>query len=181
MRVPAMRKLTLILVFLPALVFGQEPEAPTSDEPVGPAGGQDADGYNVVQSWEVGYRFATVGGDEEKYRSDVNFGNGVRLLGSSLTVNSRDGNGKWFDEAALATQGLGNDPYESANLRIRKNRLYEYGMTWRQNAYFNPGLVDAAGGHLMSTSYRWQDHDLTLLPENWFRIHAGYGRVTQDG
>jgi len=176
-----LKKLKLIITLAPVLAFGQQTVAPTKDQPVGPAGGQDAGGYNVVQSWELGYRFATAGGDQEKYRSDVNFGNGIRLLGSSLTVNSRDGHGKWFDDLMLTTQGLGNDPYESANLRVGKNRLYEYDMTWRQNAYFNPGLVDGAGEHLMDTTYRWQDHDITLLPQNWFRIHAGYGRVTHDG
>lgn len=159
-----MNKLTVILMVAPALACGQ-----------------DTGGYNVAQSWELGYRFATVGGDQEMYRSDVNFGNGIRLLDSSLMVNSRDGQGKWFDELTLTTQGLGNDPYESANLRIEKNRLYEYDMTWRQNAYFNPGLVTGAGEDLMSTTYRWQDHDITLLPQNWFRIHAGYSRVTEDG
>ena len=65
-------------------------------------------GYNVVQSWELGYRYATVGGDEGKYRSDVNYGNGVRLLSSYLTINSRDGHGHWFDEIVLTTQGLGH-------------------------------------------------------------------------
>jgi len=118
-----LKKLKLIITLAPVLAFGQQTVAPTKDQPVGPAGGQDAGGYNVVQSWELGYRFATAGGDQEKYRSDVNFGNGIRLLGSSLTVNSRDGHGKWFDDLMLTTQGLGNDPYESANLRVGKNRL----------------------------------------------------------
>jgi hypothetical protein len=181
MRMALLKNVKVMLMFVPALLCGQETVAPTRDAPVGPAGGQDAGGYNVVQSWEFGYRFATIGGDQEKYRSDVNFGNGVRLLGSSLTVNSRDGRAKWFDELTLTTQGLGNDPYESAALRVGKNRLYEYDMTWRQNAYFNPGLVTAAGEHVMDTNYRWQDHDVTLLPQNWFRVHAGYSRVTQDG
>ena len=56
----------------------------------------------------------TVGGNLGKYRSDVNYGNGIRLLGSSLTVNSRDGHGGLFDEIVLTTLGLGNDPYQSA-------------------------------------------------------------------
>ena len=27
----------------------------------------------------------------------------------------------------------------------------------------------------------WQDHDLTLFPQSWLRIRAGYSRVKQDG
>lgn len=140
-----------------------------------------ADDYNVVQSWEFGYRYATVGGDDGKYRSDVNYHDGVRLLSSNLTVNSREGHGHWFDEIVLTTQGLGNDPYESATLRVQKNRIFDYDLNWRSNDYFNPALTVANGEHLMDTTYRWQDHDLTLFPESWFRLHGGYSRTSQTG
>jgi len=50
-------------------------------------------------------------------------------------------------------------------LRVRKNRVYEYDMTWRQNDYYNPGLVVANGTHFRNTVYRWQDHDFTLFPD----------------
>lgn len=140
-----------------------------------------AEDYNVVQQWEFGYRFATVGGDDGKYRSDVNYHDGVRLLSSYLTVNSREGHGNWFDEIVLTTQGLGNDPYESATLRIQKNRIFNYDMLWRSNDYFNPGLTVANGEHLTDTTYRWQDHDVTLFPESWFRVHGGYSHTTQSG
>ncbi len=159
----------------------QETIAPTTGERVGSARGENVGAYNVVQSWEFGYRYATVGGDDGKYRSDVNYGRGVRLLSSSLTVNSKDGHGKWFDEIVLTTQGLGNDPYESAILRVQKNRIYRYDMTWRLNDYYNPGLTTALGLHLQNTSQRWQDHELTLFPQSKFRIHAGYGHNKEDG
>jgi len=160
---------------------GQETVAPTANEPVGPARGEDTGDYNVVQSWEFGYRYAMVGGDEGKYRSDVNYGNGTRLLSSYLTVHSKDGHGHWFDEISLTTQGLGNDPYESATLRVQKNRLYRYDMQWRTTDYFNPGLVTAEGLHLEDLTQRSQDHDLTLFPQSKIRIHAGYSRNTEDG
>jgi hypothetical protein len=148
---------------------------------VGPAAGETYANYNISQSWELGYRFASIGGDDGKYRSDVNYGNGIRLLGSSLAIHSLEGHGSWFDEIILNTAGLGNDPYQSATLRIQKNRLYRYDMLWRSNDYFNPGLTVASGEHLEDSTHRWQDHDLTLFPQSAFRIHAGYGRTTEDG
>ena len=84
-----------------------------------------------------------MGGDEGTYRSTVNFGNGVRLLGSSLSMQSREGHGRYFDLLQLNTQGLGNDPYQSAVLRVQKNSLYRYDMMWRLNEYYNPGLITA--------------------------------------
>ena len=81
----------------------------------------------------------------------------------------------------LTTAGLGNDPYQSATFRIQKNRLYRYDMLWRSVDYFNPGLTIASGEHLEDITHRWQDHDLTLFPQSAFRIHAGYGHMTENG
>src|SRR5882724_8280333 len=93
----AMRKLILTLAF-PILLTAQDTVAPSVDETAGPARGVNHGNYNVIQQWESGYRYSLVGGDVGKYRSDVNFRNGIRLLNSSLSVNSRNGHGKYFDE-----------------------------------------------------------------------------------
>jgi len=180
-------RLRLALLLLPllawaqVLAWAQDTVAPTTGESTIPARGENAGDYNVVQSWEFGYRFASVGGNDGKYRSDVNYGDGIKLLNSYLTVNSREGKGRWFDEIVLTSQGLGNDPYESVTFRVQKNRWYRYDLLWRSNDYFNSGLTVADGEHLEDTTFRWQDHDLTLFPQSWFRVHAGYSRTTQDG
>jgi hypothetical protein len=179
----AMTNRTLILAMLLAAgAAAQQTVAPTG-EPVGKRTGEDWNGYNIVNSFETGYRYRTAGGDFDQYRSVVNYGDGIRLLGSNLTVNSKDGHGKYFDELVLSTQGLGGDPYESATLRIQKNRLYRYDLLWRQNDYFNPGLRtgNAAGLHLLDTSYTNQDHDLTLLPQSNVQFFLGYSRGNQNG
>jgi hypothetical protein len=158
----------------------QQVVAPTP-EPVGSSRGENYLNYNIVNSFETGYRWSLVDGDLGQYRSQVNYRNGLRLLASSLTVNSKDGHGRFFDEIVLNTQGLGNDPYQSAMLRIQKNGLYRYDLTWRLNEYYNPGLVTSGGTHLMDTRHRLQDHDLTLLPQSKVRFHLGYSRNSQDG
>lgn len=169
-----------LLALLTGAVSGQVPVAPTS-ETVGRARGEDVKGYNVVHSFELGYRFRSTGGNLGKYRSDVNFGNGIRLLASRLTVHSKDGHGRWFDELTLSTLGLGNDPYQSAVLRLGKNRFYRYDLMWRLNEYYNPALPVSFGQHAMDTRRRLQDHDLTLLPQSKFRLLFGYSRNSQDG
>ncbi len=171
-----MRKLLAAIFFIPALALAQ-----TDGEQVGTPGGDTYAKYNISQSWELGYRFAEIGGDDGKYRSDVNYRNGIRLLSSSLAIHSLEGHGNWFDEIVLTTSGLGNDPYQSATFRIQKNRLYRYDLLWRSVDYFNPGLTVATGEHLEDTTHRWQDHDLTLFPQSAFRIHAGYAHTTENG
>ncbi len=172
-------RLTLMLAAAGALQ-AQQVVSPTPEQ-VGSPRGDNVGNYNVTQSFELGYRMKAVGGDEGMYRSVDNWGNGLRLFGSSLSVNSKDGHGHLFDEILLNTQGLGNDNYQSAVLRIEKNGLYRYDMSWRLNAYFNPGLTIAGGAHFEDTIRRLQDHDLTLLPQSWAQFHVGYSRNTEDG
>jgi len=173
---------TRFWIFLAASgrLWAQQVVAPTS-EALGTPRGEDHGSYNVTNSFETGYRFSLVGGDLGEYRSDVNYRNGLRLLASSVSIDSKDGHGHYFDQILLNTMGLGNDPYQSVTLRIQKNGLYRYDMTWRLNDYYNPGLTVAGGLHLMDTVRRTQDHDITLFPQGKFRVRAGYSRNTQDG
>jgi hypothetical protein len=159
----------------------QQTVAPTPER-TGRPRGEDAGGYNIVQWFELGARFHDVEGSQNRYRSDINYGNGIRLLQSHLTVHSKDGHGRLFDEIVLTTQGLGNDPYESASLRIQRNKLYQYNLQWRFMDYVNPGLTGGAvAGHLVNTRRTMQDHDLVVLPDSPIRLLAGYSRNGQQG
>lgn len=175
-------KPALLALLLLGAASAQQTVAPTP-EPVGPVRGDNTAEYNVVNSFELGYRWNSIGGNEDAYNSQVNYSSGVRLLGSSFTMNSRDGHGRFFDEIVLTTQGLGNDPYESATLRVEKNHLYRFDMNWRLNDYVNPGLVSAgqSSGNLQDTRYTSQDDDLTLFPQSKIKFFLGYSRSVQDG
>jgi hypothetical protein len=169
-----------VIVFVAGALCAQPPVAPTG-EPTQAPRGDNVENYNILESFELGYRWHTVGGDPGMYRSTVNYGNGIRLLSSSLSAQSRDGHGHFFDQLLLNTQGLGNDPYQSALLRIEKNRLYRYELMWRSTDYFNPALTVSFGEHLMDTTRRMQDHDFTLFPQGNFRLFLGYSRNLQTG
>src|SRR6266478_1533518 len=150
-----MNRLNLLLAsFAVSSAVAQPPVAPT---PVSAGSTHEGNtgNYNVVNNVELGYRFHTVGGSLNQYRSSVNYGNGIRLLSGSLLVNSKDGHGGLFDQLTLTTLGLGGDPYESSSLRVERNGLYRYELSWRMNEYYNPGLVTNGGNsfHLTDTSY----------------------------
>jgi len=173
-----MRK--FLFIPLASIALAQPPVAPTPDQAGNPRG-ENAGQYNVINSFEVGYRFATMSGDGAMYDSTVNYGDGIRLLSSSLTVQSRDGHGRLFDHLMLSTQGLGGDPYQSAILRIEKNRLYRYDMMWRLTQYTDPAETVSYGEHAMNTQRTMQDHDLTLFPESRFKLFLGYSRNLETG
>lgn len=175
-----MRGRSLVLTLLTVPLMGQETVAPSAEK-VGRARGEDYANYNIVQSYELGVRFHEVTGNEGKYRSDVNFGNGVRLLGASFALNSKDGHGAYVDELAISLQGLGGDPYQFASVRAAKGNLFRYDMIWRESEYFNPALAIADGRHRLDTRRRLQDHEVTVFPRGRFRIFAGYSRAAQEG
>ena len=56
--------------------LAQQVVAPTPDQAGSPRGDNTGD-YNVMESFETGYRFAVVDGSVGTYRSDVNYGNGI--------------------------------------------------------------------------------------------------------
>jgi len=176
-----MRVSPVAILISAAATLAAQPAAAPTPAAVGPARGDNVGGYNLTTAFEAGYRFRAVDGNYGKYRSDVNFGNGLRLLSGALTVHSREGRGGLFDEIVLSTLGLGNDPYQSSNLRVQKNRLYRYDFAWRLNEYYNPALPVSFGEHAANTIRRFQDHDFVLFPQSGLRLFAGYTRNSQNG
>src|ERR1035441_9546300 len=83
-------------------LWAQQVVAPTL-ETLGTPRGEDHGIYNVTNSFETGYRFSLVGGDLGEYRSDVNYRNGLRLLASCVSIDSKDGHGHYFDQILLNT------------------------------------------------------------------------------
>src|SRR5688500_18534566 len=122
-----------MLLFACAAAPQAQPTVAPSPEKTGPVRCQNTGEYNAVQSSETGYRYQSVAGNSEYYRSHVNLGNGIRLLVANMLVNARGGHGRYFDEISVNGQGLGNDPYQSLGMRVQHNRLYRYEALWRTN------------------------------------------------
>ena len=181
MKMTFMPSLHAVIAGLLSLPVPAQPVVAPTPQQAGSPRGDNWGEYNITNSWEVGFRFYSVDGNAGKYRSDVNFGNGIRLLGGTLGIHSRNGKGKWFDELLLDVRGLGNDPYQFSSFRAQKNSVYRYDLLWRSNEYFNPALTIAGGNHQLATNRRMQDHDLTLLPQGKVRFRLGYSNNAQSG
>ena len=85
-----MHRLILVFFCCVSVAQAQEPVAP-SPTSADSSDGETNGNYNIVNNSEVGYRFHTIGGNSLQYRSSVNYGNGLRLLSSSLAVSSVNG------------------------------------------------------------------------------------------
>ncbi len=144
--------------------------------------------FTVKGSTEIGARWVDVNGDENKFRSDLNYRNGFRIFDSGLTIedNSEEG-GKVFDSITLLGSGWGADP--SGFLRLGMERLgaYRFDANVRRVAYFNDVATHAVGNdlrnlHNADRARNFGDFDLTLLPQNPnYRFRVGYSFNVADG
>ncbi len=149
----------------------------------------DLGSYNVISSVEVGVRGLSVSGNDNKYRSDLNYGNGVRLFDSSFLLRSKEGvTGRAFDEFLVTTSGWGGDPNGSTRVSVEKSGVYTFDANIRRARYFNAltslanPLNAAVGQHTANQRHNFSDFDFVGLPDNRkFRFYAGYSRDMREG
>src|SRR5579862_1866642 len=107
---PGVVPMRLALALIAAVpLLAQDPAAPTpvpSTEPV------------VTGSIDLGYRFTSVGGDNDVYRSVVNLGQGPRLIGLDFTVV--DPQKRLFDRLDVRANNWGGDPYNTVHVSAAK-------------------------------------------------------------
>ena len=145
--------------------------------------------YNVISSIEFGVRGLSVSGNNNKYRSDLNYDNGVRLFDSSFLLRSKEGKRAGpFDEFLLTTSGWGGDPHGATRVSVEKSGLYRFDANVRRARYFNAltsfanPLNTPVGQHTSNQRHNFSDFDFTGLPENKkIRFYLGYSRDTREG
>ncbi|MDX6405350.1 MAG: hypothetical protein QOH70_2805 [Blastocatellia bacterium] len=162
--------------------------------------GKDTGSYIIISSIEVGYRGIRVDGDQNKYRSDLNYKAGPRLFDSSFLMRSKDGKGKLFDTLLVTSSGWGADPYGNMRISAEKPKWYRFEGSYRRFKYFrflnnidNPNWIfspttfsrapnPVSGEHGLNTQTDFGDFDLTLLPKNEkIRFNVGYSPERYSG
>lgn len=182
-----------------APISKQSPEAKT-ESPVVVEAADDAGDYTIISSLEFGYRGQRVGGDVNKYQSDLNYKAGPRMFDSSFLMRSKDGKGGLFDSLLVTSTGWGSDPYSHLRINIEKPKWYRFNGTYRRFKYFrslntlaNPNWVfspasfsvapnPVTGEHSYNTGTQLGDFDLTLRPRNrTIRFNVGYSPERYSG
>jgi hypothetical protein len=130
---------TAILISGGVLLAQSAPPAPApaaAATPV-PTGDQAFTGYV-----DVGYRWVGLGGSVNTYRSIVDLGSGVKLLGTEFTIlNSTH---RLFDRIDVRAADWGDDPYSTLHIGVHKSRIYDFTGDYRNIAYYNnlPAYAD---------------------------------------
>ena len=142
----------------------------------------------LTGSIDLGYRFASVGGSNDDYRSVVNLGSGPRVFGLDFTII--DPMKRLFDRLDVRAYNWGGDPYNTVHVHASKRGLYDFNFDYRDIAYFNflPSYADpllGSGIVLDEDSYntrrRMSDFQLDLLPGSRIMPYLAYGRDSGQG
>ena len=170
----------------PAQPAAQQPAPATPDAPaVSPTPSSEP---WITGTLDLGYRFTSIGGNNDVYRSVVNLGQGPRLLGLDFTII--DPHKRLFDRLDVRANNWGGDPYNTVHLDASKKGIYDFNFDYRDIAYFNllPSFADpllGAGLVLNEDSYfarrRMSDFQLDLLPGHRIIPFLAYGRDSGQG
>jgi hypothetical protein len=182
--------LILIVAFLTsaAISKGQNTSGETQ--------GTNSGNYNVQQSIEVGYRSASINGNNDTYDTFVNLGSGLRLFDYTLDMRSLDHHGFLFDNLHFSNFGYGGDPNDVTRLRMDKNKWYDFRVLFRRDKNFwdynllanplnpsasTPSVGIANSPHSLDLVRRMQDYNLTLLPQSRVKLRLGFSRNRDQG
>lgn len=134
-----------IIMFLicPLWSWGQEPVPKQQEEGQQPQQGEpqpspkySLGGFVTEGSVSEAYRFVTVKGDKSSYNDIFNLHSGFRVSDLDLTGRAPEGSHLFADSYSITASGLGGDPYQSGQLTVRKDKLYDLRINYRQSYYY---------------------------------------------
>jgi hypothetical protein len=154
----------------------QKPADAQADRPASANAGAESD-YTITSSIELGYRGLRVGGDLNKYQSDLNYKAGPRVFDSTFLLQSKSGP---VESLLVTSTGWGADPHGSMRVSAENSKWFRFDGSYRRFKYFrylnnfvNPNYaapsrqVDPVTGQRgYDTRQQVGDFDLTILPKN---------------
>ena len=124
---------------------------------------------------EVGYRFLSLKGNEDMYRTQINEREGFLIRSFSLTSSDADG-GRYRIEAS----DLGAGPAGAFHFVTERRGLYRFSLGYRRADVFSaaPGFADPYGTgitqHTVNRTRDMVDTDLEFLPDGKITPFVGY-------
>jgi hypothetical protein len=147
-------------------------------------------GFENQGSFTTGYRFTDVSGYRPKYDELFDLNSGFRVLDFSLFGKAQEGQNRFADDYSLTLSGLGGDSYSTAQLTVRKTRLYDLRVNFQQSRYYwdrNDNAVLPNGLDGLTNSHNWAtvrklgSVNLLVHATNNLQFSFQYYRNTRDG
>jgi hypothetical protein len=106
----------------------------------------------------AGYRLTDVNGYQPKYQELFNLNSGFRVMDLNLFGKRRAEERGFADSYSVVMSGLGGEPYSTAQFTMRKNRVYDLRVNYRQSKYYwnrNDDAAQPTGLRGLSTNHDW--------------------------
>ncbi len=165
----------------------QDPADPPQAQPQTPL---PLGGFQIQGSASMGYRFTNVYGFQPMYNTLFDLNTGPRLMDFNLFGHAETPN-PFADDFSLTLNGLGGDPFPTAQLTVSKNKRYDLRATWQQAYFYEAGNNEIALPTLgvagltnnldFATVRKIGSVDLALHATNDLRFRFNYYRTTYDG
>lgn len=168
-----------ILITLLILANAAQAQTPKPSPTPAPTNQEEIGDYKITSSIEFGVRGISVGGSDNKYRSDLNYRPGFRIFDSSFLIKAKKGKGRLFDNLLVTSSGFSADPDGFTRINANKIGWYRFDANVRRFNYFNNLNNISLNQHTSNTKRTLGDFDLTILPENErikFRIGYAFNR-----
>jgi hypothetical protein len=140
---------------------------------------------------DLGHRWRSgFAGNEDLYRSQLDYDQGLRLFGGDFFVSAPQGQNTYFDRIQLRMDSWGGEPHRRASFRMDKANLYELRFDHHSAQYFNavPSFANPFFEQgILQTQHRFDvaqersDFELRLLPGRRFAPFLGFARGERDG
>jgi hypothetical protein len=147
-------------------------------------------GFENTGSATFGYRFTDVSGYQPKFQELFNLRQGPRLLDFNLFGKAKDGENRFADDYSLTASGIGGEPFAAVQLTVRKSRLYDLRVNYRQSYYYwdrndaatlPNGLNGLTSNHDWATVRKLGSINLLVHATNNLKFSFEYYRNTRDG
>lgn len=136
MTLPGLLLAALVIALSPLVTHAQEPERESPPSP----DADEAPVFEIDGSFDAGFRWRDIGGNEDRYRQHLNYGTGPRLFNLDLSMTPT--NSGAVDLVNIYSSGLG-DPYESIGLTVKKFDGFNFRFRRNTSAYFYRDMLVA--------------------------------------
>ena len=145
--------------------------------------------FDTQGSVTAGYRFTDISGYEPKYTETFGLNSGFRVLDLNLFGKAKTGTNAFADSYSLTLSGLGGEPYSTAQFTLKKNRVYDLRVNFRQSHFYwnrndnvsSNGYTAITSNHDWSTVRKLGSLNLGVQATNNLRFNFEYFRNTRDG
>jgi hypothetical protein len=161
-------------------------------EGAAPPAATAAGDFDTQGSFDAGYRYTSVKGHTPAYRQFFDLPQGVRLLSVDWQGQARGERQAFADAFSISASGLGGDPFPTVQLSVRKSKVYDLRINWRQSRFIDQAPLTSAStegfntlavtdAHAAATVRQIGTVAFMLHPTDRLSLLLNYDRVHNTG